>query len=327
MSIIEPAPDVEEVVAEAAAADVAAEVPDVPAAPLERPRSWLNLVGPLAVLAVFVGIWYLFHYVVLSDNRRFILPPPHEVIDVAFVQGAKLSDLAEMGKRVVDDLIPFVNLRSDPDDSVVLIDNLEALWLTAKVSLVGLALATVGGVAVAMLMSQARWVERAFFPYAVIVQAIPILAIVPLIGAFWGFGFNARVIVCVIISFFPIMANTLFGLHSADPEMHDLFTLHRSSRWTRLWKLQVPAALPAFFTGLRIAAGLSVIGAIVGDFFFRRGEPGLGSQLDKYFGRADNPELFGAIILSSVLGIAVFAFFGWLSQRIIGAWAGDRPTT
>jgi NitT/TauT family transport system permease protein len=326
VSITEPLPDVTEVVAEAAA-DVAAELDQAPPPPPRPRHRWIDVLGPVAVLVAFVGIWYLFHYLVLSDQRKFILPPPHVVIDVAFLRGATLAQLGEIGQRVLDDLIPFVSLNAEPDESIVLIDNLQALWLTAKVALVGLAVATIGGVAVAMMMSQAKWVERAFFPYAVIVQAIPILAIVPLIGSFWGFGFNARVIVCVIISFFPIMANTLFGLHSADAEMHDLFTLHRSSRWTRLRKLQVPAALPAFFTGLRIAAGLSVIGAIVGDFFFRRGEPGLGSQLDKYFGRADNPELFGAIILSSVLGISVFAFFGWLSQRIIGAWANDRPTS
>ena len=124
----------------------------------------------------------------------------------------------------------------------------------------------------AILMSQAKWVERSFYPYAVALQTVPILALTPLIGQFFDYNFRSRVIVCVIISLFPIIANTLFGLLSADQGHHDLFRLHGAGRWTRLWKLQFPGALPAIFTGLRISAGLSVIGAIVGDFFFRRGD-------------------------------------------------------
>ena len=97
---------------------------------------------------------------------------------------------------------------------------------------------------------------------------------IPLIGVLFGFDFSSRVLVCVIIALFPIVANTLFGLLSVDRSQHELFTLQGASRSTRLWKLQFPAALPAIFVGLRISAGLSVIGAIVGDFFFRQGDPG-----------------------------------------------------
>ena len=130
------------------------------------------------------------------------------------------------------------------------------------------------------------------FPYMVMLQAIPILAIVPLIAFWFGTGQTSRVIVCVIISLFPIIVNTLFGLQSADRGMHDLFTLQHANRWTRLRKLMFPAALPAIFAGLRISAGLSVIGAIVGDFFFGQGEAGIGQLLRKY---ANQPRRRGAV--------------------------------
>ena len=137
-------------------------------------------------------------------------------------------------------------------------------------------------------MSQAKWVERSLFPYAVVLQTIPILALVPLIGFWFDFNFRSRVIVCVLIAIFPIINNTLFGLLSADQGQHDLFTLHDSSRFTRLWRLQLPAGMPAIFSGFRISAGLAVIGAIVGDFFFRQGDPGIG-KLDRQLQSASNP--------------------------------------
>ncbi|MEX1043942.1 MAG: ABC transporter permease subunit, partial [Acidimicrobiia bacterium] len=123
-----------------------------------------------------------------------------------------------------------------------------------------------------------------------------------------------------IISIFPIIVNTLFGLLSAPRAMHDLFTLHQASRLTRLRKLMFPAALPALFAGLRIAAGLSVIGAIVGDFFFARGEVGIGQLLLRYANRLQGEQLLASIIVSSALGVAVFLFFGWLQDRLIGGW-------
>ena len=123
-----------------------------------------------------------------------------------------------------------------------------------------------------------------------------------------------------MISIFPIVSNTLFGLLSVDPGQHDLFTLRGASRWTRLWKLQLPAAMPAVFTGFRIAAGLSVIGAVVGEQFFTRGgKKGVGRLLVEYASRINYPAVYGCLILAVLLGIAVFIFFGWLQQ------AGRRP--
>ncbi len=245
---------------------------------------------PLAVFGLFIGVWYLVSYVVLDPSRRFLLPAPHEVVRVGFLDSANLSEL------------------------------LHGLALTTEVALAGLAIAMVLGVGAALLMSQARWLELSLYPWAVVLQTIPILALVPLIGFWVGFGLDSRVIVCVLIALFPIIANTLFGLHSAEAGLRDLFALHGAGRLTRLRKLLIPASLPAMFAGFRISAGLSVIGAIVGDFFFKQGDPGLGILIDLYRSRLESERMFAAIILSSLLGIAVFLFFGWLGRRVVGRW-------
>lgn len=249
--------------------------------------------GPIGTFVVFIGFWYLMSYwglETLFDKPQFLLTPPHEVIDVSFT------------------------------NSVVRDDLLHALLLSTRVALIGLVIAIVVGMTLAIVMSQARWIEKSIWPYLVALQAIPILAFVPLLGVLFGFGINTRIIVCVIISLFPIVANTLFGLLSADRGQHDLFTLHGAGRTTRLLKLQLPAAMPAIFAGFRISAGLSVIGAIVGDTFFKQGDPGLGILIDRYRARLNNPAMYGAVVLSALLGIAVFAFFGWLGHRIVGHW-------
>jgi NitT/TauT family transport system permease protein len=255
-------------------------------------RRAIRLVGPpLVVFALFIGVWYLLRAFLLNDSQRFLLPAPHNIVSVAFFDWDNLRPL------------------------------LEALWLSAKVAMYGLAISIVLGISLAVLMSQAKWVERSIYPYAVALQTVPILALTPLIGQFFDFNFRSRVIVCVIISLFPIIANTLFGLLSADQGHHDLFRLHGANRWTRLWKLQFPGALPAIFTGLRISAGLSVIGAIVGDFFFRRGDPGLGVLITNYQSRLQGEQMYGALILAIFLGVATFWVFGFIGKRVVGAWA------
>jgi len=249
-----------------------------------------QVLPPLGLGMLLIGVWYFISYVVLDASRRFLLKPPHEVVRVGFLDG---ENLAEM---------------------------MAGLWSSTKVAMIGLAISILMGVFLAVAMSQSKIIERAVFPYAVTLQAIPILAIVPLLGFWFGYQLTPRVVICVIISIFPIIVNTLFGLLSAQRAMHDLFTLHHASRWTRLWKLMFPASLPALFTGLRIAAGLSVIGAIVGDFFFGRGEIGIGQLLLRYANRLQGEQLLASIIVSSALGVGVFLFFGWLQERVTGAW-------
>ena len=252
---------------------------------------WLATWGPpAAVFLATIAIWYGVSYLLLDARRRFLVPPPHDVIQVSFFDPFNLRDL------------------------------LSALWLSTRVAFTGLAIAIVLGLVLAVAMSRAKWIERSIYPYAVLTQTIPILAMVPLFGFWFGFGAFSRVLVVVLFAIFPIIANTLFGLQSVDQEHHDLFTLHGASRRTRLWKLQLPTALPSIFTGLRIAAGLAVIGAIVADFFFKQGNPGIGILIDRYQSRLQSEQMVGAIILSSLLGIVVFWFFGFLAHRVVGGW-------
>lgn len=250
----------------------------------------LRVGPPLAVFALIIGAWYLISFVLDGRGTGFLMPYPHAVFQQMFLDPARGLDL------------------------------LQALGRTTMVALTGLGIAIVIGVVWAILMSQAKWVELSLFPYAVILQCIPILALVPLIGFWFGFNTPARIIVTVIISTFPMVANTLFGLQSVDKSQRELFKLQQASRWTTLWKLQFPAALPSIFLGLRNAAGLSVIGAIVGDQFFRRGEPGLGVLISNYASRLQGADLFAAIITAALLGVVVFLFFGLIGRLAIGKW-------
>ena len=245
---------------------------------------------PLAVLALVIGVWYLAALVLLEPDRRFLLPAPHVVFGV------------------------FGNENTRVDIWVALLN-------TAAVAITGLAIAIAIGVIWAIGMSQARWVERSLFPYAVILQSIPILAVVPLIGFWFGYDFAARTIVCILIALFPMVSNTLFGLQSVDRSQRELFMLQGASRWTILTKLEFPSALPAIFAGMRISAGLSVVGAIVGDFFFQRGTPGIGSLIAKFGSRLQSPELFASVIVSALFGVVIFVFFGWLRRRAVGKWS------
>ena len=255
-------------------------------------RWWLSVAPPLIVFAIVIGAWELVSQVVMTpDRQRVLLPPPESTVQDGFLEWDHLSQI------------------------------LSGLWLTGQVTMLGLAISVVIGVTVAVMMSQARWVERIIHPYAVVLQTIPIIAIVPIVGLWFSFAFRSRVLVAVIISLFPIITNTLFGLKSVDRGLEDLFTLHGSNWRTRLWKLRARAAQPAFFTGLRIAAGMAVIGSIVGDFFFRRGDQmGLGRLLAIYHSRVQPTLLFTAIFFSSMLGLTLFVAFGLLGRFATRAW-------
>ena len=257
----------------------------------------------MVVFIALLGLWYLvsFYYDKVQQ-LSFLVPYPHQVIQVVFFPQALLTPG-----------------QSAPDPSFAS-QLLDGLGRSTSVAIIGLAFAIVIGVGWAVLMSQAKWIERSLFPYAVVLQCVPILALVPLIGSLFGFEFNSRVIVTVMISLFPMVSNTLFGLQSADVGQRELFKLQGANRWTTLTKLQFPAALPSIFVGLRTAAGLSVIGAIVGDQFFQRGTPGLGVLIYISNSRLNGPGTFAAIITASLLGVAVFLLFGWLGRLAVGKW-------
>lgn len=255
-----------------------------------------DYVGPAVTFGLFIGIWYIISGVVLPEHKRFLLPTPHEVINEGFL-------VWRTGER--RGLQPI----------------LVSLWDSAKIALIGLAITIVLGMALAVIMSTRRWLERATWPFLVAVQSAPILALTPLIRALIDGTQTQRLLVVVLISIFPIVSNTLFGLLSAEKSQHELFTLQGASRWVRLTKLQFPAALPNIFVGFRISAGLAVIGAVVGDFYFREGGVvGIGAIIQLYRNRLWGPELIASILLASALGLVVFLFFGWLSRVAIGKW-------
>ena len=241
---------------------------------------------------MFVGVWYLASYVLIPSRVDFILPPLHEVVNKGVLTWRNLEKI------------------------------LDGLWATTQVALSGFVVAAVLGIALAMLMSQARWIERTAFPYAVALQAVPIVAIVPVIGLLLGYDFRSRIVVAVIITLFPIISNTLFGLKCASRSLHDLFTLNRASRLERLWKLQLPAALPAMFTGFKISAGLCVVGTIVGEFFFGGGKvTGLGRLIEKYeLADGQGPQLYTAIFFCCALGLALFLLSGVAGRWVTRHW-------
>ena len=262
--------------------------------PEEAPGRIVSLLSvaapPTLVFLLIILFWYGITFLVLEPDRRFLLPPPHGLIQEGILDFETLAEIAG------------------------------GLYRTTMVSLLGLAVAFALGFSMALLMSQAKWIERSLYPWAVVCQTVPILALVPLLGFWFGFDLPSRVIVCVIIALFPIVINSLTGLQSVEPKLHDLLTLHKAGRWTRAIRLQIPAARPLIFTGLRTSAGLSVIGAIVGDFFFGRGQPGLGILLDRYSRRLKSEELLTAVIAACLLGVVVFWIFGLIGRRAVGHW-------
>lgn len=247
----------------------------------------------VAALAAGVGIWYAVSYLVLSPQRRFLLPPPHAVLAQSLL------------------------------DSVHLRPMLVALGVTAEVAGMGFVAAAVIGIAVGALMSQTWWLERVIFPYAVVLQVVPILAITPLLGLWFGYSTTSRVAVCVMIALFPIITNTHFGFRSVDPGLHELFTLGRASRLQRLVRLELPAASPAILTGLRIASGQVIIGAIIGDMFFAQGQPGIGTLMDDYRAQLRSTDLIAAIVLAAAFGVAVFVVCSVVSRLAVGRWHGS----
>lgn len=249
--------------------------------------------GPFVVLILFLAAWYALAYGLKNNfspasNTPMIIPPPH---------------------RLFEDIHGIVRSRI-----------LTAFWISLKTSLVGLLLSVCIGLMLGVLMAQAKWLERALWPYLIALQVTPIIAIVPLMIKLVGSNFAARVLVTVIISIFPIVSNTIFGLQSTPNNMHDLFTLQRANRFTRLTKLQLPAASPAIFGGLRIAAGLAVIGAIVGDFFFARGDPGLGKLITLFFLNSQAGPMFVTALAATLLGLTLFIVFGFINKQVVGRW-------
>jgi NitT/TauT family transport system permease protein len=207
-----------------------------------------------------------------------------------------------------------------------LIEDWGTLWpsllITLQITFMALAVAIVGGVGLAVLFTTSKWIELSLFPFAVILQVTPIIAIAPLILIYVDSTRAALLICAWIVAFFPILANTTLGLNSADHNLVDLFKLYGASRWQTLWHLRLPAAMPYFLGGLKIAGGLSLIGAIVAEF--AAGTAGAGSGLAYRIleagYRLNIPRMFAALILISLTGILIFLAFSLLSHLILRKW-------
>lgn len=261
-----------------------------PAQPKIRiPKTLSNVIPGVISLAAGLTLWTLVSTYVLGE-RAFLLPTPAKVVTGSLMLPDHFSQM------------------------------MTALLLTTRVALFGLFLAFIIGVVTAIIMKHSRMAEKALYPYAVILQTIPVLALVPLIGLWFGYGFASRTTVCVLFTLFPIISNTLFGLQNIDQGMVDLFQTRQASFRQRLFGLELPAALPSIFTGLKTSAGLSVVGAVVADMYFTQGTPGIGTLITVYTSRLQSMDLFAAIVMSAILGLIVFEVFNKLSDMVIAHW-------
>jgi NitT/TauT family transport system permease protein len=206
-----------------------------------------------------------------------------------------------------------------------LIADADLLWrsllVTLTITFEGFLLAAVGGIALAIVFNQWRLVEHALYPYAVILQVTPIVAVAPLLLIY--LPQPLAVLACAwIVAFFPVLANTTLGLSSVDHNLIALFELYKASRWQMLWTLKLPAALPQMLAGLRIAGGLSLIGAVVAEI--AAGSAGAGSGLAYRIAesgyRLNIPRMFAALLLLSAAGVAIFFALSALSHLALRRW-------
>jgi len=246
----------------------------------------LRILAPVAVMAVTIGLWSLI--VRINNIQPYVLPGPEAVF-----------------KTLVDDWQVLSN------------SLLVTLWTTLE----GFVAAAVGGIALALLFNQSKWVEYSFFPYAVILQVTPVIAIAPLLLIY--LPQQTAVIVCAwIVGFFPVLSNTTLGLNSVDRNLAGLFQLYGASRLQTLRYLKLPAALPFILGGLRIAGGLSLIGAVVAEI--AAGSAGAGSGLAYRIAesgyRLNIPRMFAALLLLSVAGIVIYGLLALVSHLILRRW-------
>jgi len=195
-------------------------------------------------------------------------------------------------------------------------------WFTVKITFGALFLAVLGGVLMATLFALSRWVELSLFPFAIVLQVTPIIAIAPLIIIFIPSTTAALLLVAFIVAFFPILSNTVIGLRSVDLNLRDLFALYRANRWQTLRHLLAPAAMPYFIAGLKVAGGLALIGAVVAEFTAGAAgrETGLASRILEASFRTEIPKMFAALVLVSLTGIGIFLIFNLIAKLVLGKW-------
>lgn len=199
---------------------------------------------------------------------------------------------------------------------------LEAAMRTAGAAATGLACGTVAGTLTAFAFSQSPAIRRAFYPYAVLLQTIPIIAIAPVVIVTLGRGFTSVALVAAILSLFPIITSTTTGLLQVSADLRDLFRLNRATRWQTLIRLRVPSALPYVLSGIRISSGSAIVGAIVGEFFVGSGTPGLGALIQRKSASLMLAELYAVVLGSALLGTLSFAGISALGEAVLRRWFG-----
>ncbi len=197
-----------------------------------------------------------------------------------------------------------------------------SLLFTLKITFLAFACAVVLGTLIAFVFVQSRLVETAFFPYAVLLQVTPIVAIAPLI-IIWIKHPTAALVVCAtLVALFPIISNTTLGLRSVSPGLLNLFRMNKASRTQELVRLRIPSAAPYFFGGLRISSGLALIGAVVAEFVAGTGgtSAGLAYQILQAGFQLNIPRLFAALLMITLTGVALFMLMVLLSKWALGGW-------
>ncbi len=266
-----------------------APIDDAVIAPPSRPRNEriLRVAVPIGMLVILVGAWQLF--TVLAAVPSYLLPSPVLVAEALVENWPSLS---------------------------------VSLVVTLKITFMALALAVGGGVFLAVLMAQSRWIELAIYPYMVVLQVTPIIALAPILIIWAPTTQVALLILAWVVAFFPILSNTSQGLKSTDHNLLNLFELYGASRWQTLIHLKMPNALPYFLVGLRIGGGLALIAAVVAEFAAGSAgkASGLAFRLLEAGYRLKIPLQFAALILLSVTGVVIFFATSLLSWLLLRKW-------
>ena len=255
--------------------------------PLLRQPRVQRVMYPVLVGVVLVALWQWM--VIAMELPPYLVPSPYLMMET-----------------LVKDWVPLGN----------------ALLVTLKITVLSFVLATVMGVLISFLFVQSKRIETALFPYAVLLQVTPIVAVAPLI-IIWVKNPVAAMTVCAaLVALFPIIANTTLGLRSIDPDLQSYFKLNRATRWQQLVRLRIPSALPYFFGGLRISSGLALIGAVVAEFVAGTGGSGAGLayQILQAGFQLNIPRMFAALLLISLTGVGLFVLMAWLSKLALGSW-------
>ena len=200
-------------------------------------------------------------------------------------------------------------------------------WITGSAAVAGLCIATLSGLLLGGLFATSRTAARALYPYALLVQTVPVIAIAPLLVVWLDYGWWVSCVSAAIVSFFPMLTGAHVGLRATDPDQLALLRLYGAGHRQQLLLLRLPAAAPHIFAGLRTAGGLAVIGAVVGDFVGSNGQPpSLGYVVLKAAAAADVARSFAAVVVSALLALALFGLTRVAEHATIGAWHGDRAT-